>query len=242
MYGAIDELISENRDRGDRNNVLATLNALVADDQMSEQQLRFEMWTLLNAGHETTATTLGFAFALLSRFPEMRARVEQEADALGGRPAGYEDLDALPFTSRVVRETLRLYPPAWGTGRECVEEDVIDEYRIPAGSIVTTLFFVTQKHTDFWEEPERFDPDRFLPERSEGRPPDAWCPFGLGGRSCIGEDFALMEATIAIAAMAARLEFRLEAGAEVVGRVSGIGPLRPSGGIPMTVHRRRNLA
>jgi len=238
MYGAIDELIAENRSRRDRDNVLAHLNALVADGQMSEQQLRYEMWTLLNAGHETTATTLGFAFTLLSRYPEMRARVEREADTLQGRPAAYSDLDALAFTSRVVRETLRLYPPAWGTGRECVEEDVIDGYRIPAGSIVTTLFFVTQKHPDFWEEPERFDPDRFLPERSKVRPADAWCPFGLGGRSCIGEDFAMMEATIAIAAMAGRLEFRLETGAEVEGRVFGIGPLRPVGGIPMTVHRR----
>ena len=238
MYGAIDELIAENRERGDKDNVLARLNAFVQDGQMSEQQLRYEMWTLLNAGHETTATTLGFAFTLLSQHPEARERVEQEADALQGRQATYDDLESLGFTNRVVRETLRLYPPAWGTGRECAEEDVIDGYRIPVKSIMTTLFFVTQKHPDFWDEPERFDPDRFLPEHSVDRPAEAWCPFGLGGRSCIGEDFALMEATIAIATLAQQLELRLEPGAQVEGRVFGIGPLRPVGGIPMTAHRR----
>ena len=104
-----------------------------------------------------------------------------------------------------MRETLRLFPPAWGTGRECIEEDTIGGYRIPARSILTTLFFVAQKDPQFWEEPERFDPDRFLPERSEGRPAEAWSPFGLGGRSCIGEDFALMEATVVLATLARRL-------------------------------------
>lgn len=238
MYGAIDELIAENRERGDQDNVLARLNSFVEDGEMTEQQLRYEMWTLLNAGHETTATTLGFAFTLLSQHPELLARVEREADGLHGRPAVYADLESLGFTHRVVRETLRLYPPAWGTGRECAEDDVIDGYRIPAKSILTTLFFVTHKHPDFWEEPEKFDPDRFLPERSEGRPAEAWCPFGLGGRSCIGEDFALMEATIAIATLAQRMELRLERGAQVEAKVFGIGPLRPAGGIPMTVHQR----
>ena len=238
MYGAIDELIAENRARGGDNNVLARLNTFVEQGQMSEQQLRFEMWTLLNAGHETTATTLGFAFGLLSQHSEVRARVEAEVDALGGRPPEHADLDGLAYTQRVVRETLRLYPPAWGTGRECIEEDRIDGYRIPKGSILTTLFYLTQKHPDFWEEPERFDPDRFLPERSVGRPAEAWCPFGLGGRSCIGEDFALMEATVAIATTVQRLELQLQPGAVVEGGVFGIGPLRPIGGIPMTVHRR----
>ena len=238
MYGAIDELIAENRARGDKDNVLARLNANVADGQMTEQQLRYEMWTLLNAGHETTATTLAFAFALLSENPQARERVEQEAAKIGSGSVTHEDLSCLEFTQRVVRETLRLFPPAWGTGRECVEEDVIDGYRIPAKSIMTTLFYVAQKNPVYWDAPERFDPDRFLPERSVDRPAESWCPFGLGGRSCIGEDFALMEATIILASVAQRLELRLEPGAPVEGQVFGIGPLRPARGISMTVHRR----
>lgn len=238
MYGAIDELIAENRKRGEVDNVLARLNAFVEDGQMTEPQLRFEMWTLLNAGHETTATTLGFAFGLLSLHPEARERVEAEADALGSDTPDASDLVKLAFTERVVRETLRLYPPAWGTGRECLEDDELDGFRIPAKSIVTTLFYVTHEHRDYWDSPERFDPDRFLPERSVGRPAEAWCPFGLGGRSCIGENFAMMEATLALAIVARRLEFRLAPGADLIGRVHGIGPLRPSEGIPATVHAR----
>ncbi|MBJ22964.1 MAG: cytochrome P450 [bacterium] len=242
MYGAIDELIAENRERAGEDNVLARLNAFVEDGQMSERQLRYEMWTLLNAGHETTATTLAFAFSLLSENPTARERVEEEADALHGRPPSYADLESLAHTNRVVRETLRLFPPAWGTGRECIEDDVIDGYRIPAGSIMTLLLFVTQKDPEFWEDPERFDPDRFLPERSADRHEEAWCPFGLGGRRCIGEDFAMMEATIALAAVAQRLELRLAPGAKVEGQVYGIGPMRPAAGLPMTVHRRGERA
>ena len=238
MYGAIDELIRENRERGEDGNVLARLNTFVEEGQMTEQQLRYEMWTLLNAGHETTATTLGFAFGLLDLHPAARERIQSEADALTSDTPGAPDLPSLAFTERAVRETLRLYPPAWGTGRECLEDDEIDGFRIPAKSIVTTLFFVTQEHPDYWASPSSFDPDRFLPKRSIGRPSEAWCPFGLGGRSCIGEDFALMEATLAIAIVARRLQFRLAPGADLVGRVHGIGPLRPSEGIPMTVHPR----
>jgi len=238
MYGAIDELIRENRERGESDNVLARLNTFVDDGLMTEQQLRYEMWTLLNAGHETTATTLGFAFGLLDLHPDARERVEAEADALDPSAPGASDLASLAFTERAVRETLRLYPPAWGTGRECLEDDELDGYRIPAKSIVTTLFFVTQEHPDYWAAPSRFEPDRFLPERSVDRPAEAWCPFGLGGRSCIGEDFAMMEATLAVAIVARHLQFRLAPGAGLVGRVDGIGPLRPSEGIPVTVHAR----
>lgn len=238
MYGAIDDLIRENRERGEDDNVLARLNSFVEEGRMTEQQLRHEMWTLLNAGHETTATTLGFAFGLLSLHPQARERVEAEADALDTACPEVSDLPALAFTERVIRETLRLYPPAWGTGRECLEDDELDGFRIPAKSIVTTLFYVTHEHPDYWESPDLFDPDRFLPSRSAGRPAEAWCPFGLGGRRCIGEDFALMEATLAIALVARELEIRLVPGADLVGRVHGIGPLRPSEGIPATVHAR----
>ena len=238
MYGAIDELIRENRERGESDNVLARLNTFVDDGLMTEQQLRYEMWTLLNAGHETTATTLGFAFGLLDLHPDARERVEAEADALDPETSGASDLASLAFTERAVRETLRLYPPAWGTGRECLEDDELDGFRIPAKSIVTTLFFVTQEHPDYWAAPSSFEPDRFLPERSVDRPAEAWCPFGLGGRSCIGEDFAMMEATLAVAIVARHLQFRLAPGAGLVGRVDGIGPLRPSEGIPVTVHAR----
>lgn len=239
MYGTIDDLIRDNRSRGDADNVLYRLNTLVDAGEMSAEQLRDEMWTLLNAGHETTATTLGFAFYLLSEHPEALRRVHAEADALGGRPPGFDSLKALAFTERVVRETLRLYPPAWSTGREVMQDDLIDGYRIPKKSFVNPLFYLTQRHTEFWDEPDRFDPDRFLPERSQGRPPEAFSPFGLGGRRCIGEHFALMESTIVLATLSQRFELRLVPGHPVEPMIMG-GPIRPRHGIQMTLHHRNN--
>jgi len=239
MYAGIDELIRDNRRRGDEGNVLSRLNRFVDEGEMSAGQLRDEMWTLLNAGHETTATTLGFAFSLLSSHPEARERVEKEADALAGRAPGFEDLERLAFTRRVVQETLRLFPPAWSTTREAIADDEIDGFRIPKGALLQPLFYLTLRDPKLWDDPDRFDPDRFLPERSGARPPEAFPPFGLGGRRCIGEDFALIEATIVLATFMQRLEFRLAPGFEVRAGLEGFGAIRALTGIPMSVHRRR---
>ncbi len=238
MYAGIDELIRDNRQRGDTDNVLARLNHLVAGGEMSEQQLRDEMWTLLNAGHETTATTLGFAFALLSKHPQALERVQKEADSLGGRTAIFEDRPQLGFTYRVVLETLRLYPPAWSTSREASVDHIVDGFLIPKKALLQPLLYQTLTHPDIWENPETFDPDRFLTERSRGRAHEAYPPFGLGGRRCIGEQFALVEATMVLATFAQRLEFRMEPDFEVVAGIMGFGPIRAMSGIEMTVHRR----
>ena len=239
MYAGIDDLIEASRKRGDEGNVLSRLNRFVAEGEMSEQQLRDEMWTLLNAGHETTATTLGFAFSLLARHPEARERVEKEADALGGRDPDGENIDQLAFTRRVVQETLRLYPPAWSTTREAIVDDEIDGFRVPKGALLQPLFYLTLRHPEIWKDPDRFEPDRFLPENSESRPHEAFPPFGLGGRRCIGEDFALIEATIVLAAFAQRLEFQLAPGFEVRSGLMGFGPIRALSGISMSVRRRQ---
>jgi enediyne biosynthesis protein E7 len=238
MFGTIDDLIRDARARGAGDHVLGRLIAAVDRGELSAGELRDEMWTLLNAGHETTATTLGFAFAFLSRHPEARERVEAEADALGGQCPAWDDVDRLGFTGRVVLETLRLLPPAWSTSREAMRDDVLDGRRIPRRSLVQPLFYLTQRHPEFWEDPDRFDPDRFTPERSLGRPPEAFTPFGLGARRCIGDRFALVEATLVLASFCQRLEFRLEPGFEVVAGLRGFGSIRALSGIPMTVHPR----
>ena len=238
MFGTIDELIRDARARGDGDHVLARLIAAVDQGELGAGELRDEMWTLLNAGHETTATTLGFAFAFLGRHPEARERVEAEADALRGRSPGWEDVEQLGFTTRVVLETLRLLPPAWSTSREAIRDGVLDGRRIPRRALVQPLFYLTHRHPEFWEDPDQFDPDRFTPERSAGRPPEAFTPFGLGARRCIGERFALVEATLVLASFCQRLEFRLEPGFEVVAGLQGFGSIRALSGIPMTVHPR----
>ena len=238
MFGTIDELIRAARARGEADHVLAQLIAAVDRGDLSAGELRDEMWTLLNAGHETTATTLGFAFSFLSRHPEARERVEAEADALDGRAPGWADAARLGFTLRVVQETLRLLPPAWSTSREALRDDVLDGQHIPRKAIVSPLFYLTHRDPEFWDDPERFDPDRFTPERSAGRPPEAFVPFGLGARRCIGERFALLEATLVLASFCQRLEFRREQGFEVVAGLQGFGSIRALSGIPMTVHLR----
>lgn len=151
---------------------------------------------------------------------------------------GWDDVERLRFTTRVIQETLRLLPPAWSTSREAMRDDVLDGHRIPRRAIVQPLFYLTHRHPEFWEDPDRFDPDRFTPERSVGRPPEAFTPFGLGARRCIGERFALVEATLVLASFCQRLEFRLEKGFEVVAGLQGFGSIRALSGIPMTLHPR----
>lgn len=240
MFGTIDDLVRDARIRGESNNVLGHLIAAVDRGELSEDELRDEMWTLLNAGHETTATTLGFAFSFLSHDPEARARVEAEADALCGRKPSAADLDQLDFTQRVVKETLRLVPPAWSTSREAMSDAVVDGYFIPKKSIIQPLFYLTLRHPAYWDDPERFDPERFTAERSADRPSEAFCPFGLGARRCIGERFALLEATLVLATFCQRLQFRSPTGFKAQAGLQGFGPLRAVAGIPMTVHRRES--
>jgi cytochrome P450 len=104
----------------------------------------------------------------------------------------------------VLHETLRLYSPAYWLPRTPLEDDEIDGYRIPAGTLVGVLSHIIHRHPEIWDSPERFDPDRFLPERSEGRPKHAWLPFGAGQRQCIGKEFALMEGQLILARLTQR--------------------------------------
>jgi len=170
---------------------------------MSDEELRNETITLLLAGHETTANSLTWTLYLLARHPEAMDRLSDEVESvLGDRAPAAADLAALSFTERVIREAMRLYPPIWILERRAVEEDEIGGYRIPAGSTVEVSPWVTHRHPDFWEEPERFDPDRFTPERSAGRPPLAYMPFGAGPRYCVGGHFAMTEALVILARVA----------------------------------------
>jgi cytochrome P450 len=124
--------------------------------------------------------------------------------SLKGRPPGFEDLPALEYTQRVIMEAMRIYPPAWVFARSAVKDDVIGGYRIPAEALVIISPYVTHRLPGLWADPERFDPDRFLPERSQGRPRFAYFPFSAGPRQCIGASIAMMEAQMIIAMAAQR--------------------------------------
>jgi cytochrome P450 len=204
---------------------------------MSDPTLRNEVLVMMFAGHETTAVTLGWAFYLLSQNPEVEALLHAELDnVLAGRAPALADLPNLPYARRVVDETLRLYPPAWGVARQQVEADVIGGYALPADSSITVVINNVHHDARFWDHPERFDPDRFTPERSLGRHPFAYMPFGAGPRQCIGNQFALTEAHLVLAAIAQRYQFRLVPGHPV--RPRPVFVLRTSHGLPMMAHRR----
>jgi cytochrome P450 len=179
-------------------------------EQMSDRQLRDEVMTFVLAGHETTAVTLAWTSYLLCRHPEVAERLREEVRAaLGAREPNVGDLPALRYARMVVEEALRLYPPLWGFGRQAVGEDRIGGYRIAPGAPVNLSPWVTHRHPEFWDDPERFDPDRFAPERGAARHRFAYLPFSGGPRLCIGNEFALMEATLLVAMMMQRYRIEL---------------------------------
>ena len=180
---------------------------------MSERQVRDEVMTLLLAGHETTALALTWAFLLLDRNPAARDRLEEELEiAVGDRAVAPDDIAGLPYARAVVNETLRLYPPAYVTGREAVRDTMISGVRLPKRHIVLISIHATHRDPRFFPEPDSFRPDRWLDGLEKRLPRGAFIPFGMGSRKCIGASFAMMEATLLLATIARRRRFDLVAG------------------------------
>jgi cytochrome P450 len=207
---------------------------------MSDEQLRDEVMTLFLAGHETTANSITWTLLLLAQNPEKEAALHEELRAvLQGRPPGASDLPRLAYTEMVVKEALRLYPPAWGIGRRALEEFELDGYRIPAGTNIFMLEWITQRDARFFPEPERFEPERWRddPTRSGKLPRFAYFPFGGGPRVCVGAGFAMMEATLLLATFAQRFRFELTPGQDLEPLFSVT--LRPKQGMKMVVRRQR---
>ena len=205
-------IIAERRTAPPRDDLLGTLLAAQDDDgaRMSDGQLRDEAMTLFLAGHETTALALAHTLYLLGTHPEVAERLRAELDAvLGDRLPTADDARALPFTERVLKESLRLYPPAWTTGREAAEEVEVGGYRIPKGAQILASPWVVQRDARWFPDPERFDPDRWEGARGKETPRFAYFPFGGGPRVCIGSHFAMLEATLMLALIARRWRVEL---------------------------------
>ncbi len=204
---------------------------------MSRQQLRDEVLTIFFAGHETTAQTLTWAFYLLSKHPEIERRLYEEVDgALNGRLLTLEDLPNLPYARMIIEETMRLYPPIWAFPRDATVDDEIGGYHVPKGSMILVSQYLTHRHPEFWENPEGFDPDRFTPEGSEGRPRYAYFPFGVGPRTCLGNHFAYLEAHLVLVMVIQRFQLNLVPGFST--EAKAMGTLRPVEGMWMTLHPR----
>jgi cytochrome P450 len=166
---------------------------------LTDDEICHELVLFMLAGHDTTSTTLTYALWSLGHDRGLQERVRAEVAALGERALTPDDVAELGFTVRVLHEALRLCPPAAGTMRTPTRDIVVDGHRVDAGSIAIVSFYAMHRDPALWEDPLRFDPDRFLPERSKGRSRWQYLPFGGGPRSCIGDHFAMLEATLALA-------------------------------------------
>lgn len=207
-------------------------------EKMSDRQLQDEVITLINAGHETTATALAWTWYLLGTHPDIMAKMQDEIQTvLNGNSPTFEKLAQLQYTRRVFDESLRLCPPGLGLApRIALEDDEIQGYFIPKGTIFNIAQYFIFRHPEFWDNPEQFDPDRFLPEKAKQRPKFAYFPFGAGQHICIGKSLALMESTTILAAIVQQFHIEL-----VLDRSIEIDPrftLRPKYGIKVTVRKR----
>jgi cytochrome P450 len=173
---------------------------------LSDDEIRDELIVFMLAGHDTTATTLTYAMWALGHHHDMQDRVRAEADAIGDRELTPEDVPALGYTVQVLHEALRLCPPGAATARMAMQDIEVDGYRIEAGTMVTVGIYALHRDPALWDRPLAFDPDRFSPQNSNGRDRWQYLPFGAGPRSCIGDHFAMLEATLALATITRRTE------------------------------------
>jgi len=171
---------------------------------LSDRAICDELVLFLLAGHDTTSTALTYALWALGQRPELQERAAAEAGALGDRRLTHDDMPRLRFTAQVLHEALRLCPPAPAVGRMAMADIEVDGYRLPAGTCALVGIYAMHRDPALWEDPLRFDPDRFSPERSKGRNRWQYLPFGGGPRSCIGDHFAMLEATLALATIVRR--------------------------------------
>ncbi|TAE25993.1 MAG: cytochrome P450 [Cytophagales bacterium] len=216
IYG----FIANRRQTGESRDDLLDMLLNAVDEEtgagMSDKQLRDECITLFSAGHETTAVSMAWTLHLLATHPEIQARVRAEAlEHLGDDTTGTPTLEqfrSLTYTLQVVQESMRLYPPAWALSRMAVDDDQLGPYRIPAGKTVLVAPYLLHRDPRQWEDPNRFDPDRFAPGRDKERHPYAYMPFGGGPRLCIGNQFALMEMQILLGLFARTFAVRSVSG------------------------------
>jgi cytochrome P450 len=198
------KLIAERRQETAEKNDLLTL-LLMAQDRttgkgMSDTELHDELMTILFAAREDPENALSWTLYLLAQHPQAAQQLQRELQqVLAGRQPAFEDLQYLPYLDRVVQESLSLYPPTLSLLRDVQEADEIDGYDIPVGSMVLLNIYEAHRLAEFWPDPERFNPDRFLPEQAQERPRHAYLPFGFGPRQCIGRDLALMTIRLILA-------------------------------------------
>lgn len=237
VYRIIDQRRASGKDTGDLLSLLLQVRDESDGTGMSDRQVRDEAMTLFLAGHETTANAMTWTWFLLAQHPEVEAKLQEELKTvLGDRAPTVADLRQLPYTERVVLESMRLYPPVWGMSRRAVEDCVLGGYEVKAGTTVFINQWAMHRDPRFFENPEVFHPDRWADNFIKKLPTFAYFPFGGGSRICIGKAFAMMEASLLLAAIAQKFRLTLQPEYPVV--VQPSLTLRPKHGMKMLVTQR----
>ena len=239
---AIHRIMDDRRavpgDTGDLLSMLLEAQDGETGESMSSQQVRDEAVTLIAAGHETTAHALAWTFYLLSRSPEAEAKLHAEVDSvLGANPAVVDDLPKLEHTERVLTEAMRLYPPSWANLRRARKPVRIGGHQVARGAYILLSQYATHRDERWFPDPDAFLPDRWTPEFRASLPRYAYFPFGAGPRQCVGEPFAWMEGVLVLATIARDWSLRNRGERPV--KPEGLITLRPRGGMPMVLRRRR---
>ena len=199
---------------------------------MSDELVLSESMQLLVAGHETSSSALAWLLYLLSSRPDCLARLREEFDSvLAGEPLTYSHVPKLEFAARIVQEGLRLYPPFWMVDRMALADDRVGDLLIPKGSTVVVFVYGVHHSPRHWEDPERFDPQRFTAAKEKLRHPFNWLPFGGGPRGCIGGNYATLQIFMVLSVLLKKYDFQLAAGQTIEERPMVI--LRPKHGIRM---------
>jgi len=237
----MQDILTKYRNNGSEKKGL--LSGIIANTSMpigspeDDRRIRFELLALLWSSYETTALALTWTWYLLSQHPEVEEKLHAELDSvLGNRTPTYEDLDKLSYTRQVFKESLRLYPPAWILQRKSINKDSIGGFDVPPNTVIFACPFIIHRHPDFWEEPDKFMPERFDDKYKDKIYPFAYIPFGGGPRSCTGFHLAMTEGQLAIAMIAQK--YRLKLATEEKIEVKPEFVLYPKNPILMTISQR----
>jgi len=240
----IDGIIERRRNaEDDRGDLLSLLIHAQDEDgsRMTTQQLRDEALTLFLAGHETTASALSWTWVLLAENPRVEQKLHGELDReLAGRVPTLDDIPGLPYTGHVLSESMRLYPPAWAMARLAVEDHELAGFAVPKDTGIAAVTYIVHRDPRWYGNPEEFCPERWEGDLLRRIPRFAYFPFGFGPRQCIGNAFALMEATLVLATIAQHFRFTLLPEFPIVPLPSIT--LRPRHGLHVRIHSRNRTA
>lgn len=238
LRAIVGKLVAQRRAEGGTGSDLVARMLAAKDpdtgEPMSDEMIADNLATFLFAGHETTAKALTWTLYVLARAPDWQTRVREELDGvIGSGPVDAATIAKLPVTSRVLKEVMRLYPPAPVMTRVTADDVEIGGIFLPKPTLIVIPIFAIHRHRSLWQDPDRFDPDRFLPENEARYPRTQFMPFGYGQRVCIGSSFAILEATAILATLLRNVRFEWDGRhmPEPVSRVT----LRPKGGMPLIV-------